>query len=60
MPIPKIDSKKCTACETCINICPMSCFVKEEDKVKVVKADECIGCKACEVQCPEECITVED
>lgn len=62
MPKPVIDSKKCNACGTCVEICPMEIFVKEGDKVKVnpKKESECIGCRACEVQCPKEAITVKD
>ena len=60
MPKPKIDSKKCTKCGTCIDVCPMKVFEKKGDKVIVANPDECIGCKACEVQCPEKAINVED
>lgn len=60
MPKPVIDKNKCTDCGTCIDVCPMSVFAKEGDKVVVKNAKECIGCRACEVQCPEEAITIED
>ncbi len=62
MPKPVIDDKKCTVCGTCVEICPMEIFVKEEKKVVVEpkKSNECIGCRACEVQCPKEAITVKD
>ncbi|MCK4714954.1 MAG: 4Fe-4S binding protein, partial [Candidatus Aenigmarchaeota archaeon] len=55
-----IDKKKCTDCGTCISICPMDVFGKDNKEVVVKKPGECIGCKACEVQCPEEAITVEN
>ena len=60
MPKPVIDSKKCTNCGTCVEICPVEVFAKEGDKIVVKKPKECIGCRACEVQCPEEAIKVED
>ena len=60
MPHPIIDYKKCTACKTCIDVCPMDVFAEEKDKVVVKKPKECIGCKACEVQCPEKAIEVVD
>ena len=60
MPRPVIDKKKCTDCGTCISICPMDVFGKDNKEVVVKKPGECIGCKACEVQCPEEAITVEN
>lgn len=58
MPKPTIDYKKCTACGTCIGICPLTVFSKKEKKVIVEKPAECIGCKACEVQCPNAAIKV--
>ena len=62
MPNPKIDNDKCTGCFTCIDICPMDVFEKDEEnkKAKVKGENECIGCKACEVQCPETVIKVND
>ena len=60
MPKPVIDSKKCTKCGTCIDICPVQVFVKEDDKVIVKNPKACIGCRACEVQCPEDAIKVEE
>ncbi|MBR9691764.1 4Fe-4S binding protein [Candidatus Woesearchaeota archaeon] len=59
MPKPII-SDKCTNCGTCIEICPVDVFSKEDGKVVVKKASDCIGCRACEVQCPEEAIKIED
>ena len=60
MPKPKIDTKKCNLCGTCLEICPMSVFKKEKDKIVVVKPDDCIGCRACEAQCAQGAIEVED
>lgn len=60
MPKPIVDADKCNGCGTCIEVCPMEVFVKENDKSVVKKADECIGCKACEAQCSENAIKVED
>ena len=60
MPRPSINYKKCTACENCIEICPMKCFEKQGKKVIVVKPKECIGCQACVVQCDEKAIRILD
>lgn len=60
MPKPVIDSKKCTGCGTCIEVCPVEVFAKKGDKSVVKKPNDCIGCRACEVQCPETAIKVED
>lgn len=60
MPKPIIDKKKCKGCFTCVEVCPVEVFTKDEKKAKVAKPDECIGCRACEVQCPESAIKVEE
>lgn len=59
MPTPKIDYEKCTACGTCINVCPVTVFTKEGEKVVVSKPEDCLGCRACEVSCPVKAIVVE-
>ncbi len=60
MPKPVIDKKKCTNCGTCVDVCPVQVFSKEQDGVIVKKASECIGCRACESQCPEGAIKILD
>lgn len=60
MPKPKINSDKCTKCGTCVDMCPVSVFKKDGNRIVVDKPDECIGCKSCEVQCPVNAIKVED
>lgn len=59
---PVVDTKKCTGCGTCVDICPMQVFGldKSVKKSVVKKPDECIGCRACEVQCPAKAIVVKD
>lgn len=59
MPKPIIDYKKCTKCGTCVDVCPVQVFSKE-DKVVVKNPSDCIGCRACEAQCSVEAIKVED
>jgi len=58
MAYPKIDSKKCKGCFTCIDVCPMAVFAKEGKKAVVKKPKDCIACRACEVNCPEKAIKV--
>ena len=60
MPKPVIDYKKCNSCGTCIDVCPMDVFAKENGKVVVKKPEACIGCRACEVQCPKGAIKIVD
>ena len=60
MPKPTIDYNKCTTTETCVNVCPVNVFAKENGKVVVKNPEACIGCRACEVSCPAKAITVSD
>jgi NAD-dependent dihydropyrimidine dehydrogenase PreA subunit len=60
MPTVKLDEYICTACQTCINTCPMGVFEAQEDKVAIVAADQCIICRACEATCSVDAITIED
>ena len=60
MPKPAIDAKKCTVCGECAEVCPVSVFMKESDKIMVKHPEECIGCRACEVSCPAEAVKVKD
>ncbi len=60
MPKPLIDSKKCNLCGTCVEICPMSVFKKDDDKIIVAAPNDCIGCRACEAQCAQQAIVVEE
>ena len=56
---PIIDKKKCTNCGTCISICPMDVFGKENNEVVVKRPGECIGCKACMQACPYDALYID-
>jgi len=60
MPKVTLDEDTCTACQTCINTCPMGVFEMESEKVAVAQEDQCIACRACEASCPVGAIVVED
>ncbi len=52
-----IDEDKCTACGTCVDVCPSDVY-EVGDVSKVVDVDECLVCMACVDSCPEEAIKV--
>jgi uncharacterized protein (DUF362 family)/NAD-dependent dihydropyrimidine dehydrogenase PreA subunit len=52
---PQADPDLCTACETCIEQCPVDALSMEDD-VPVVDADTCITCFCCQEICPEKAI----
>jgi electron transport complex protein RnfB len=57
---PVWDSELCTACETCIERCPMEAIAMGEDEVPDVDPDRCIGCGVCATGCPSEAIQLEE
>jgi len=57
---PVWDPELCTACETCIDRCPMTALTMGEDDVPDVDLDRCIGCGVCATGCPEEAIAMEE
>jgi Fe-S-cluster-containing hydrogenase component 2 len=48
----KVDIEKCSACETCLNICPTEAISMVDDH-DFIDEDECI-------ECPEEAILEVD
>lgn len=54
--IDKMDYKKCTICQACINICPKGCIkldiLKEEFHYPIIDNKICIKCGRCEKVCP--------
>ncbi len=58
--IESIDVKKCIACETCVEVCPMDVFRIDMDEGHSVARyrDDCQTCYTCELECPEGAIHV--
>jgi 2-oxoacid:acceptor oxidoreductase delta subunit (pyruvate/2-ketoisovalerate family) len=57
---PVWDADLCTACETCIERCPMKALAMGEEDVLQVNLDRCIGCGVCATGCPAEAIEMEE
>ena len=71
-----VDSEKCTACKTCVSVCPrgvISMMPKEKRKAVTVCSNtqsgavsrkqcavSCVGCKMCEKACKFDAIHVEN
>ncbi|MFH1786728.1 MAG: 4Fe-4S binding protein [archaeon] len=53
----KVDPKKCTGCQACVNTCPVQAISMVKNKAKV-DPGACIGCGACVSVCPSEAISM--
>jgi 2-oxoacid:acceptor oxidoreductase delta subunit (pyruvate/2-ketoisovalerate family) len=57
---PVWNDDRCTACETCIDRCPMDAINMAHNDVLLVNLERCIGCGVCATGCPEEAIVMEE
>lgn len=55
--LPSADPDLCTACNACIDQCPVSALTMGET-VPVVARDTCITCFCCQEICPEKAMTL--
>ena len=53
----KVNSEKCTGCESCVSACPVEAIKMDAGKAKV--SADCIDCGACVGECPVEAIAME-
>ena len=58
MSIPKVDPEKCTACEECVNTCPVEA-IKIVDNAAKIDPNICSECHACVSVCPVEAISAD-
>lgn len=56
--LPQVAPDLCTACETCIEQCPVSALSMNGD-IPQVDADTCITCFCCQEICPEKAIALK-
>lgn len=57
--LPVINSKKCTVCGVCVDICPESVLAIENGHLSLANPKACTYCGACEENCPEGAVRLE-
>jgi NAD-dependent dihydropyrimidine dehydrogenase PreA subunit len=55
----KFNSKLCTGCGICVDVCPHGVFTLNSRTIHVVRGDACMECGACQVNCPFDAIQVD-
>jgi len=54
--VSSVDPDKCTACLTCVRICPYDVPIINEEGVANIEAAACQGCGICAAECPAKAI----
>jgi ferredoxin len=57
MPVPKIDIKRCTGCELCVQVCPTNALMMKDGAAVVGNPNACTYTGHCERICPEQAIS---
>ncbi|MDT8273396.1 MAG: 4Fe-4S binding protein [Desulfomonilia bacterium] len=53
-----VNEEDCTACEACVDICPVGSISMSRGEVALVEAETCIGCGLCATLCPVAAISL--
>ena len=58
--VSRVDPLKCTACMTCVKVCPYGAPTLNAQQHKVeIQGAKCMGCGSCAAACPAEAITLQ-
>lgn len=56
--LPDIDSRLCTLCGDCVEVCPTECLSIARGIEVVLVPQSCISCEICAAACPVQAITM--
>ena len=54
-----LDTRKCTGCGMCVEVCPHGVFIVEDRKARIIDRDACMECGACARNCVPEALSVQ-
>jgi Pyruvate/2-oxoacid:ferredoxin oxidoreductase delta subunit len=57
--IAEVNEEECTACETCVERCPMEAIQISSKDFASVLSEKCIGCGVCAHACPQNSIDLK-
>lgn len=52
--------EECVGCGLCVDECPISIIVMNEDNIAVIDTSECTECGTCVSACPNAAIVIEE
>lgn len=56
--LPDIDSRLCTLCGDCVEVCPTECLSIGTGREVVLAPQSCVNCAVCAAVCPVNAITM--
>jgi heterodisulfide reductase subunit A-like polyferredoxin len=58
--VSRVDESLCTACMTCVRVCPYDApMLNQKNRVEIQTA-KCMGCGSCVAACPAQAITLQN
>ena len=55
---PSVSKKNCIGCRRCVDWCPSSAIIIQDDKKAFIESVRCIGCGECIIVCPQKAIRI--
>ena len=55
-----VNDDECTACGSCVDICPVDAISLNDADIAEVNEEECIGCGLCANECPADAIVLKE
>jgi heterodisulfide reductase subunit A-like polyferredoxin len=57
--VARVDPLKCTACMTCLKVCPYGAPTTNDRQKVEIQGAKCMGCGSCVAACPAKAIQLQ-